>query len=421
MKTTLAVLAFCGASVSAQMTGQMQTPAPAAAPAAQQARPLSPAGTATAMVGGEWTKNAQGNPVYQGGKSIEVVYSRPMLRQRDNIFGSGADYGKTLKAGGAVWRAGANANTLLKTDVPLVFDGKTVPAGEYAVLIDLKAADQWTLILSSQPRQKAFDANNKTDLIGTTNYDPKHDALRVQMDVSQLGTRIDQFTIFFANVTKDTGVLGIAWDKTMAGAEFTVGPGPAGAPRQVPLSPPGVSTAMLGGEWKKNAEGNMVYEGGKWIEVAYNRPMLRQRANIFGAGAEYGKAVLAGAPVWRVGANQTTRFKTEVPLVFGGKTLPAGEYSMFVDLKEGAWTLIFSNWPAQQKYSPDDKTALWGGYGYTPDKDVLRVVMETDSSGMSMPSIEQLTILFGDVTKDSGRLLIIWEKTTAMAAFTAGR
>jgi hypothetical protein len=45
---------------------------------------------------------------------------------------------------------------------------------------------------------------------------------------------------------------------------------------------------------------------------------------------------LLGAPVWRVGANQTTRLKTEVPLIFEGKTLPVGEYSVFVDLLRGS-------------------------------------------------------------------------------------
>ncbi len=40
---------------------------------AQQERPLGPAGTATAMVGGQWTKNAEGNPIYQGGKWIEIA------------------------------------------------------------------------------------------------------------------------------------------------------------------------------------------------------------------------------------------------------------------------------------------------------------------------------------------------------------
>ncbi|MDQ3070154.1 MAG: DUF2911 domain-containing protein [Acidobacteriota bacterium] len=188
---------------------------------------------------------------------------------------------------------------------------------------------------------------------------------------------------------------------------------------QRPLSPPGTATAMIGGEWVKAANGRMVYEGGKWIEITYNRPMLRQRASIFGSGAEYGKTVLGEAPVWRLGANQSTRIRTEVPLVFDGKTLPAGEYSMYVDLKENAWTLIFSNWPAQKTYNPDDKTALWGGYGYTADKDALRVQMVVDARN-SM-SIDQLTIVFSDVTKDSGKIAIIWDKTAAMAAFTVGK
>jgi hypothetical protein len=93
---------------------------------------------------------------------------------------------------------------------------------------------------------------------------------------------------------------------------------------------------------------------------------------------------------------------------------------MFVDLKENAWTLIFSTWPAQQKYSPDDKTALWGAYNYTPDKDVLRVQMETNVSN-DHPSIDQLTILFCDVTKDSGKFLIAWEKTMASAEFKVAK
>lgn len=186
-----------------------------------------------------------------------------------------------------------------------------------------------------------------------------------------------------------------------------------------PASPPGTATTMVGGQWMKNAQGNPTYEGGKWIEVTYSRPMLRQRDNIFGTGAEYGKFVNAGAPVWRVGANQTTRFKTEVPLVFDGKTLPVGEYSMFVDLKEGAWSLIFSNWPAQKELNPDDKTALFGADGYTPDRDVLRARMEVTSTPSTR--IDQLTIFFSDVTQNSGKLAIAWDTTTATVPFKVGK
>ena len=204
----------------------------------------------------------------------------------------------------------------------------------------------------------------------------------------------------------------------VAVAILATGVVPLSGQQERPLSPPGTATTMLGGQWTKNAQGNPVYEGGKWIEVTYSRPMLRQRPNIFGTGKDYGTLVTGDAPVWRVGANQTTRFKTEVPLVFEGKTLPVGEYSMFVDLNEGAWTLIFSTWPAQKEFDPEDKTALFGSAGYTPERDVLRARMEV-STGDSR--VDQLTILFRDVTANSGKLAIAWDTTTATVPFTVAR
>ena len=88
---------------------------------------------------------------------------------------------------------------------------------------------------------------------------------------------------------------------------------------------------------------------------------------------------------------------------------------MFVELKEGAWTLIFSSWAAQQKYDANDKTALWGAYNYTPDKDVLRVAMTLESIPMS---IDQMSIGFTDVTATGGTLAIWWDRTQATVAFT---
>ncbi len=76
--------------------------------------------------------------------------------------------------------------------------------------------------------------------------------------------------------------------------------------------------------------------GEKWIDVTYGRPILRGRKGIFGSGAEYGKTLYASGPVWRAGANVTTRIKTELDLEIGGKKVPAGEYSFFIELKEGA-------------------------------------------------------------------------------------
>jgi len=192
----------------------------------------------------------------------------------------------------------------------------------------------------------------------------------------------------------------------------------AAAPAPMPASPRGTAAAQVSGKWVTEKPGDAPrYREGKWLVVDYGRPILRGRTEIFGTTADYGKTVNAGAPVWRAGANQTTRFKTEVPLVFAGKTLPAGEYSVFVDLKPGAWTLIFSTEPYQQKYDPNSKTETWGSDNYDPKFDVLRVPMQTVAG---TTSIEQFTIAFINMTQQGGALAMAWEKTVATVAFSVG-
>ena len=181
-----------------------------------------------------------------------------------------------------------------------------------------------------------------------------------------------------------------------------------------PSSPPGAAAIQVGGEWV-DADGRSRFEGGHWIEITYGRPILRGRENIFGEGKEYGERVEAGAPVWRAGANVSTRLSTEVDLMFGDQRVPAGEYSLFIDLASPTeWTLIVSSWDAQEQYDPNDKTALWGSYGYTPDKDVARVPMKVQSLGVR---VEQLTFGFIDVSKSAGTLTLWWEQVMATAPF----
>jgi hypothetical protein len=110
-------------------------------------------------------------------------------------------------------------------------------------------------------------------------------------------------------------------------------------------SPPGMASTEIRGKYKGGSD-EPEYEGGKWIEVTYGRPIKRGR-DLWGSGADYGKMLNAGAPVWRAGANVTTRLKTELPLVIGGKTVAPGEYSVFIDLKPGNWTFIVSSWAAR--------------------------------------------------------------------------
>jgi hypothetical protein len=183
-----------------------------------------------------------------------------------------------------------------------------------------------------------------------------------------------------------------------------------------PPSPAGTAATQVGGKYD-NSGAEPVYKGGKWVEITYGRPIKRGRDLFGGSGENYGKAVNPDAPVWRAGANVSTQLKTEVPLVINGKAIPAGSYTMFIDLKPNNWTLILSTWAVQTRYDPNNKAAVFGAYGYTPDKDVVRAPMML---GTLPWSIDQLTWAFTDMSDAGGKLTIMWDKTVASVPFKVG-
>ena len=180
-----------------------------------------------------------------------------------------------------------------------------------------------------------------------------------------------------------------------------------------PASPAGTAATEIGGKYDTSGA-EPVYKGGKWIEITYGRPIRRGRAVFGGEGANYGKVANPDAPVWRAGANNTTQLKTEVPMVINGKTIAPGTYTMFIDLKPNAWTLIVSNFKAQVRYDPKNTAEVFGAYGYTPEKDVVRAPM---TLGTLPFSVEQLTWGFTDVSDAGGTLTMMWDKAAASVPF----
>jgi hypothetical protein len=179
---------------------------------------------------------------------------------------------------------------------------------------------------------------------------------------------------------------------------------------KLPPSPRGSAEMQVLGKFEKGR-----YVGGQWITVDYGRPILRGR-DAFGSGANYGKVANPDSPVWRAGANDTTRLTTQAALTFGTTTVKPGVYNVFVDLKENAWTFVLTTQGVQPKYDPNDKVLLYGSYNYDPKFDVVRVPMRM------MPldiSIEQLTIGFADARTDGGTLFIAWGKTMGAVDFKA--
>lgn len=183
---------------------------------------------------------------------------------------------------------------------------------------------------------------------------------------------------------------------------------------KLPPSPQGQAAVQLGGRWEK-ADSGQRYRDGKWVVVDYGRPLLRGRKDIFGAGADYGKTISDGSPVWRLGANDTTRLTTQAPLTIGPKTIQPGVYNMFAELKPGAWTLVLSTQARQPKYDPNDKVLLYGSYNYDAKFDVLRAPMTVRQGDVAT---EQLTIGFVNATDTTATLEVRWDRTVATALFT---
>jgi len=199
-----------------------------------------------------------------------------------------------------------------------------------------------------------------------------------------------------------------------------------------PPSPDGTSSTQIGGTYGDGAEirkmadpksrvyyvtRGPIHEGGQWIDITYGRPLKRGR-DLWGSAADYGKNLYAGAPVWRAGANVTTRLKTESRIIINRKTMDPGEYSLFIDLKPNNWTLIVSTWAPQTEFDPNNKAALWGAYNYTPDKDIVRAPMKLEA----LPhSIDELTWSFGDMTDRGGVMMLMWDTIMASVPFEIGK
>jgi Protein of unknown function (DUF2911) len=135
---------------------------------------------------------------FDDGKTVNIQYSRPSMRGR-KIFGGLVPYDE-------VWRTGANAATSLKTDVDLTIGGANVPAGSYT-LYSLPGASSWKLIINKQTGQWGTD------------YDKAQDLARVDMNVGQLPSALEQFTISFDKTGGDSATLKLEWDKTIASVD----------------------------------------------------------------------------------------------------------------------------------------------------------------------------------------------------------
>lgn len=125
---------------------------------------------------------------------VTVDYSRPSTKGR-KIFGELVPYGQ-------VWRTGANGATVLSFSTNVIVDGKTIPAGQYA-LYAIPGKSEWTMILSKNIK-----------LWGAIGYQQSYDVIRFKAKPSKLSKKSETFEISFVNMTDTGSDLSLKWDNT---------------------------------------------------------------------------------------------------------------------------------------------------------------------------------------------------------------
>jgi len=136
-----------------------------------------------------------------GLSNITLEYSRPNMNGRA-IFGNLVPFGE-------IWRTGANANTKITFSTDVTIDGKSLKKGTYAIFTKPNK-NAWEVIFYS-------DATNW----GTPRtWDETKVALQTSVNVQEMPMNIETFTMTFDDITNNSAVIGILWEKANVEIKF---------------------------------------------------------------------------------------------------------------------------------------------------------------------------------------------------------
>jgi len=133
---------------------------------------------------------------------FSLTYSRPGVKGRV-IWGGLVPYDST-------WRTGANEPTTLTVSDTILVAGRKLAAGKYAI-VTIPRPGEWTVIFSAQK-----------DLLGTSNYDPKQDVLRVSATPDTAQPHKEWMWIGFEDMTPSSANLVLRWQRLRLAVPITV-------------------------------------------------------------------------------------------------------------------------------------------------------------------------------------------------------
>ncbi len=220
---------------------------------------------------------------------VSIEYSRPNMRGR-TIFGDLVPYGK-------MWRTGANKNTMVTFSDDVTIGGSELKAGSYAIFVT--------------PSEKSWDVvfYSDTENWGTPRtWDDTKVAAKVTADVYGIPMPIETFTISFDDLTNDSAIIGLMWEKTYVGVKFEVPTDKmVTASIDKVMNGPGAADYYAAARYYLESDKD-INQAAKWIDMAINMTKdqprfwwLRQQSLIHAKAGnkaraiEAAKASLAGA------------------------------------------------------------------------------------------------------------------------------
>jgi len=129
-----------------------------------------------------------------GISQVSVIYQRPNMKGR-TIFGGLVPFDQ-------IWRTGANNATNITFQDEVKIQGETLAAGTYA-LFTLPGKTEWTIIFNTNAKQWGAYTYNKED-----------DVLRIKVKPEALQNNVESFTINFDEVSDQSMVTSLTWEKT---------------------------------------------------------------------------------------------------------------------------------------------------------------------------------------------------------------
>jgi hypothetical protein len=129
--------------------------------------------------------------------------------------------------------------------------------------------------------------------------------------------------------------------------------------------------------------------GKTYVRIVYSQPHKNERT-VFGGLVPLNK-------VWRLGANEATEITITHKIKMGGKTIPAGTYSLFAIPQADKWTIILNK-----------DIGLWGDYDYKQANDLARFDVAVKTVDQPW---EAFTIKF-DKTGRMNLMTMVWDRTS---------